>query len=96
MIDSAIDKARDLIRNKPYLAWSTKNYNELSPQSILESVINYGDWSDFVFLTELFGMNQSARLFEEIKNKRRNNLRIQTANYFTKYFEKHASITITS
>jgi len=90
MINSTIDKARDLIRNKPYLAWSTKNYNELSPQCILESVIGYGDWSDFISLTELFGMTQSARLFEEIKNKRRSNLRTQTTNYFTKYFEKHA------
>lgn len=90
MTDSTVDKARDLIRNKPYLAWSTKNYDELSPQSIFESVISYGDWSDFVLLTELFGMSQSAKLFREITNKRRNNLRTQTVNYFTKYFEKYA------
>ena len=90
MTNSTIDKARDLIRNKPYLAWSTKNYSELSPQSILESIISYGDWSDFMSITKLFGMDQSVRLFEEIKNKRRSNLRTQTANYFTKYFEKHA------
>lgn len=90
MISSTIDKARDLIRNKPYLAWSTKNYNELSPQSILESVISYGDWSDFTALTKLFGITQSAELFEEIKNKRRSNLRPQTINYFTKYFKKYA------
>ena len=90
MTNSTLDKARGLIRDKPYLVWATKNYDELSPQSILEGVISYGDWSDFMFLTELFGMDQSARLFEEIKNKRRSNLRIQTVNYFTKYFEKHA------
>ena len=90
MTNSTLDKARGLIRDKPYLVWATKNYDELSPQSIFEGVISYGDWSDFMFLTELFGMDQSARLFEEIKDKRRSNLRIQTVNYFTKYFEKHA------
>ena len=90
MTDIAINKARDLIKNKPYLAWSTKNYAELSPQSILESVISYGDWPDFMSLIDLFGMNTSAKLFEEIKNKRRNNLRPQTVSYFTRYFEKYA------
>jgi hypothetical protein len=89
MTEAALEQARNLIRNKPYLAWSTKNYSELTPQSILESVISYGDWSDFVTLTKLFGMQQSAVLFENIKNKHRSNLRFQTTNYFTKYFEKH-------
>ncbi|MEN9389520.1 MAG: hypothetical protein RLY61_604 [Candidatus Parcubacteria bacterium] len=90
MLDTPINKARDLIKTKPYLAWSTKNYDELTPQSILESIIGYGDWADFISFTEIFGMIQSARLFEEIKNKPRSNLRIQTVNYFTKYFAKHA------
>lgn len=70
--------------------WSIRNYEDLSPESILESVISYGDWPDFVKLTEIFGMKQSAELFKEIKNRRRTNLRPRTDNYFTKYFEKHA------
>ena len=69
--------------------WATQNYDDLSPESILESVISYGDWLDFVKLTEIFGIKQSAELFKEIKSKRRTNLRPQTTNYFTKYFEKH-------
>lgn len=70
--------------------WSTKSHNELSAESIFESAISYGDWSDFLKLIEIFGMKESMMLFKKIKNKRRSNLRPQTANYFTKYFDKHA------
>jgi len=90
MTNHDIQKARELIKSKPYLMWSTQNYDGLSPESIFESVISYGDWSDFVKLTEIFGLKQSAELFKKIKSKQRSNLRPQTANYFTKYFEKHA------
>ncbi|HAZ29814.1 TPA: hypothetical protein DCY43_03695 [candidate division WWE3 bacterium] len=90
MTDFNIKEARQLIKDKPYLMWSTKSYDELSPQSILESVINYGDWPDFERLIAIFGLKQSSELFKDIKNKRRTNLRPKTVNYFTKYFEKHA------
>jgi len=70
--------------------WSTRSYDTLSPQVIVESVLNYGDWPDFTRLTEIFGIKQTSQLFDELKNKKRTNLRPKTINYFTKYFEKHA------
>ena len=89
MTNLDVQKARELIKNKPYLVWSTKNYDKLSPESILENVVNYGDWPDFTKLTEIFGIKQTAELFKKVKDKQRTNLRPQTTNYFTKYFEKH-------
>ena len=90
MTNDQIQKARLVIKNKPYLMWSTKNYDELSPESVFENVINYGDWADFITIKEIFGIKQSSDLFNEIKRKRRSNLTPQTINYFTKYFNKYA------
>ncbi len=90
MSDTVIEQARKVIRDKPYLAWYTKNYDNLSPQSILESVLNTGDWEDFLTISQIFGIKQTARIFADIKNKKRVNLRPQTINYFTKYFHIHA------
>ncbi|OGC52144.1 hypothetical protein A2982_01495 [candidate division WWE3 bacterium RIFCSPLOWO2_01_FULL_39_13] len=90
MINSDIQKARKLIEKKPYLVWSTQSYDKLSPERILESVISYGDWVDFIKLTEIFGMKKCAKLFEVISGKRRNNLRPKTQNYFSRYFRKYA------
>lgn len=91
MTDSSIQEARELIKSRPYLMWSTKNYSELSPESILENVISYGDWTDFKQLVKIFGIKQCAKLFtSKIINKQRTNLKPQTVNYFTKYFQKNA------
>ncbi|PIR42535.1 hypothetical protein CO058_03545 [candidate division WWE3 bacterium CG_4_9_14_0_2_um_filter_35_11] len=90
MINSDIQKAREIVKNKPYLMWSTQNYNTLSPESILECVISYGNWDDFINLTKIFGMKKNSKLFELLKNKKRSNLRPRTNDYFSRYFKKHA------
>jgi len=83
-------KARDYIKLRPYLVWSTKNYEGLSPEFIVESILNYGDWDDFLFIKDLFGVNNLSLIFEKILKGRRVNLRPQTINYFKMYFNKYA------
>jgi hypothetical protein len=83
-------KARDYIKLKPYLVWSTKNYEGLSPEFIVESILNYGDWNDFLFIKDLFGIKNLSQIFENISKKRRVNLRPQTINYFKMFFSKYA------
>ena len=36
----------DIIKNKPYLAWYVKDPARLSEESVLEHVLNYGNWDD--------------------------------------------------
>lgn len=81
---------QDYIKNKPYLVWSTKNYDELSENSIIESILNYGNWEDFLFIEKTLGIKKVSNIFELLKNKQRTNLRPQTANYFSNYFNKYA------
>jgi len=88
--EKQLEEARNLIRNKPYLMWSTKSYDQLSPESIFESTLCYGDWPDFTRLVEIFGLSKSAEFFNSLKSKKRTNLRPQTINLFSRYFEKHA------
>ena len=90
MDKSSLNKARKLIREKPYLIWHTKDYENLSANSILEAVLNYGDWKDFQRLKDVFGINSLYGLYKNIKNKKRVNLQPLTTNYFDKYFDKYA------
>lgn len=83
-------KARNYLKLKPYLVWSTKNHEVLSPELIVESILNYGDWNDFLFIKDLFGIKNLSQIFENISKKRRVNLRPQTINYFKMFFSKYA------
>lgn len=90
MNEKNLIKARNYLKLKPYLVWSTKNYEDLSPELIVESILNYGDWNDFLFIKELFGIKNLSQIFENISKKRRVNLRPQTINYFKMFFSKYA------
>lgn len=90
MDDKNLIKARNYLKLKPYLVWSTKNHEVLSPELIVESILNYGDWNDFLFINDLFGIKNLSQIFENISKKRRVNLRPQTINYFKMFFSKYA------
>jgi len=90
MDDKNLIKARNYLKLKPYLVWSTKNYEVFSPELIVESILNYGDWNDFLFIKDLFGIKNLSQIFENISKKRRVNLRPQTINYFKMFFSKYA------
>lgn len=90
MDDEKINRARDYIKSKPYLMWSTSSYESLSPDIIVENILNYGDWDDFQFIKDLFGVKEVNDIFENIIKKKRINLRPRTINYFKMYFNKYA------
>jgi len=90
MNEKAVKKARDYVKSRPYLMWSTSDYENLSPEIIVESILNYGDWDDFNFVRDLFGVKELSLIFEKILKKRRVNLRPPTVNYFKNYFNKYA------
>lgn len=46
---SSIKKLQRLIKRKPYLIWSTDNYDNLSEKSITENILNYGNWNGHFF-----------------------------------------------
>lgn len=85
-----MQKIREFIKNKPHLVWYTENYDNLSEKSIVESVLNYGNWDDYLFVENNLGLKRINKVFNELKNQKRINLRPQTINYFSNYFNKYA------
>ncbi|MEK7513908.1 MAG: hypothetical protein AAB580_03390 [Patescibacteria group bacterium] len=85
-----LNRARQIIKNKPALIWSTQNYDNLSAESITEAVLNYGDWEEFKILKRIFGLKQLQTIFNQLAGQKRINLRPPTVNYFRHYFQHYA------
>lgn len=83
-------KVQEIIKQKPYLSWYTKDPRNLSDEAVLESVLNYGDWEDFRAFREIKGLKETAKLFYRTVNKKRKNYRPEVENYFKLYFDKYA------
>ena len=86
-------KVNDIIKKKPYLIWSTKDYDSLSEESVVEAVLNYGDWDDVQTLIKILGMQKTAEIFRKQTSQKRNNYYAQVKNYFRLYFEKYTRTT---
>jgi hypothetical protein len=81
---------QNFIKKRPYLVWSTKNYKQLSDATILEAVLNYGDWDDIQKVIKILGIKKAARIFKEKLHEKRCNYLPKTKNYFKLYFNKYA------
>ncbi|MBI4225875.1 hypothetical protein HY612_02070 [Candidatus Roizmanbacteria bacterium] len=76
----------DIVKNKPYLAWYVKNPEVLSEQSVLEHVLNYGDWEDVQLFIKIKGQKETAELFKKSLANKRTNYLPAIKNYFIRYF----------
>ncbi|MBN1915673.1 hypothetical protein JW796_01590 [Candidatus Dojkabacteria bacterium] len=83
-------KLQNIIKEKPYLAWDTRQFDKLSTESIVEKILNYGHWEEYMKVEEIIGLKEVSRIFDKMKNRKRVNLRPQVVNYFSKYFKKYA------
>lgn len=84
---------QDFIKKRKHLVWYVKDVSRLSEDSIVEHVLNYGDWDDVQTLIKILGMNKVSRIFRQ-KSKPdkfgRQNYRPEIKHYFQLYFQKHA------
>ena len=81
----------DFIKERPHLIWYTKSYDGLSEEAVVEATLNYGDWDDVQKLFALLGIKKVAAIFWKQANQRRCNYRGPVKNYFSLYFNAHAS-----
>lgn len=82
-----------LIKKKPYLVWYVKDLNRLSESSIVEHILNYGDWDDVQKMIKILGLKKTARIFRQKSAPDkfgRQNYRPEIKHYFQLYFQKHA------
>jgi len=81
---------QEIFQQKPYLVWDIKNSNDLSENSMVERIINYGNWDDVMQTISILGIAKVSSIFNESINQTRNNYRPQTINFFKLYFQKYA------
>ena len=86
----------DFIEKRPYLIWyvSPENLGKLNDASIVEHVLNYGNWKDVQEMIGILGMQKVAQIFREksVPSKvGRQNYRPEIKRYFNMYFDKHIS-----
>jgi hypothetical protein len=80
----------EFIKKRPYLIWYVKDTSKLSEASIVEHVLNYGDWDDVQKMIKILGMKKAAKIFREKSKLQRSNYRPEIKNYFDFYFRKYA------
>jgi len=58
-----------IIKNKPSLAWYIKDPDKLSEESVLEHVLNYGNWEDVQQFIKIKGKNKTRYCIVSSKTK---------------------------
>ena len=87
---NSLMKASDIIKEKPYLIWYTKNYAGLDDKAVVEAVLNYGDWNDVQRLIKILGVGKTARIFAKQISGQRCNYDNKVKHYFKLYFDHYA------
>ena len=54
----------NFIKRRPYLIWHVKNYNKLNDESIVEHILNYGDWKDVQKSFSILGIKKRLKFLE--------------------------------
>jgi len=81
---------RAFIKERSYLNWYSKNIDQASESSIIESVLDYGTFDDFKKLIKILGIKKVSEIFFSQIRRKRNNYRPEIKNYFSLYFKKNA------
>lgn len=79
------------LKKRRSLWWSTNQLDKLSDEAILEGVMNWGEWQDFLDLKQNWGLTKIKQLFTTMVNQRRVNLRPPVQTLFYDYLTAHAS-----
>jgi hypothetical protein len=72
--------------------WRTKK-EDISPNTVVENILNYGDMEDIIDLFQLMGIKNVAKIFFEDTNQSEgeiDNYSELTLNYFTLLFKRYA------
>lgn len=80
------------LRERKSLWWWVPDVTKLDDEAILEGVMNYGRWRDFLFLKKELGLKRISELFQYMTQvKRRVNLRSEKIALFGNYLERYVA-----
>ena len=84
---------QEFIQERRHLIWYVKNVSDLSEESIVEHILNYGNWDDVQTLIKIMGIGKVAGIFRRKSSPDkfgRQNYRPEIKNYFQLYFNKYS------
>jgi hypothetical protein len=83
---------RELINENSRLFWyiPEQEKENISPELLVETVLNYGDEKSVRRLFNLMGINEVADIFHKHISGKRVNYFPQVVNFFNLYFQRHA------
>lgn len=74
----------------PHLFWSVKDPKKLSTESIVEGILERGDFDDFKKIMGILGIKKLSEIFTNLSSSKRKNMSSKTIHYFKLYFKAHA------
>jgi hypothetical protein len=78
-----------IVQKKPFLFWSVGDKTKLGERAVIEAVLKYGDFDDFLVLKQELGLNTIAQTFNQLLKSRRGNMHPRTINFWKLYFDRH-------
>ena len=64
---NAVKQLIKVFYDKPYLSWYLKEKESLSEKSLLEHILNYGNWDDYLLAEQILGIQKTKSLFTALK-----------------------------
>lgn len=80
----------EFIQKKADLFWYIQDKDKISLDVLVETILNYGNFSDVKELLYILGIQDVRKIFENQIKKKRNNYPLPIKNYFSLYFQKYA------
>ncbi|MDZ7761493.1 MAG: hypothetical protein U5L00_14720 [Desulfovermiculus sp.] len=79
-----------IVQKKPFLFWSVGDKTQLGEHAVIEAVLKYGDFDDFLLLKQELGLDTVAQTFDQLMRSKRCNMHPRTINFWKLYFARHA------
>lgn len=71
--------------------WWVKDVKNLDEEAVVEGVMNYGRWKDFLYIKNELGLKKIGRIFNYMTRvKKRVNLRPERVALFGNYLKRYA------
>ncbi|RPJ77616.1 MAG: hypothetical protein EHJ94_10655 [Deltaproteobacteria bacterium] len=87
---------KNFIQKNETLFWDIGQANKanLTPEALMETVLNYGDIITIKHFFDLIGLEKAAEIFHNTPERRKNNYLPLVRNFFTLYFKRHVQRNI--
>ena len=83
---------QQFIREQSHLFWYTPEdkKTEISPEFLVETILNYGDLDTIRHLIKLMGIDRISEIFFNVQGRKKLNYYPEIYNFFSLLFKKYA------